>query len=63
MIRCQGPRSFNAPGSGYFACISGGGIHPAALAGFSADTSNRYTGIWQVAPALVQLEANTLDGE
>ena len=55
------PRSFTAPGPGYLAYIPGGGIYPAALADFIADTTNRYTGIWQAAPALVQLEANALD--
>jgi aromatic-L-amino-acid decarboxylase len=55
------PRSFNAPGPGYLAYIPGGGVYPAALADFIADTTNRYTGVWQAAPALVQLEANALD--
>src|SRR4051812_15795541 len=55
------PRSFNAPSPGYFAYIPGGGTYPAALADFIADTTNRYTGVWQAAPALVQLEANALD--
>src|SRR3954470_9874205 len=55
------PRSFNAPAPGYFAFIPGGGVFPAALADFIADTVNRYTGVWQAAPALVQLEANALD--
>ena len=55
------PRSFTAPGPGYLAYIPGGGIFPAALADFIADTTNRYTGVWQAAPALVQLEANALD--
>ncbi|MEP7096746.1 MAG: aminotransferase class V-fold PLP-dependent enzyme [Dokdonella sp.] len=55
------PRSFTTPGPGYFAYIPGGGIYTAALADFIADTTNRYTGIWQAAPALVQLEANALD--
>jgi aromatic-L-amino-acid decarboxylase len=55
------PRSFGTPGPGYLAYIPGGGIYPAALADFIADTANRYTGIWQAAPALVQLEANALD--
>ncbi|HET6632288.1 MAG TPA: aminotransferase class V-fold PLP-dependent enzyme [Rhodanobacteraceae bacterium] len=55
------PRSFTAPGPGYLAYIPGGGIYPAALADFIADATNRYTGIWQGAPALVQLEANVLD--
>jgi aromatic-L-amino-acid decarboxylase len=55
------PRSFTTPGPGYLAYIPGGGIYPAALADFIADTTNRYTGIWQAAPALVQLEANVLE--
>jgi aromatic-L-amino-acid/L-tryptophan decarboxylase len=55
------PRSFTAPGPGYLAYIPGGGLFTAALADFIADTTNRYTGVWQAAPALVQLEANALD--
>jgi aromatic-L-amino-acid/L-tryptophan decarboxylase len=55
------PRSFTTIGPGYLAYIPGGGLFPAALADFIASTTNRYTGIWQAAPALVQLEANTLD--
>jgi aromatic-L-amino-acid/L-tryptophan decarboxylase len=55
------PRSFTASGPGYLAYIPGGGLFPAALADFIAGTTNRYTGVWQAAPALVQLEANALD--
>ena len=55
------PRSFTTIGPGYFAFIPGGGIYPAALADFITNTTNRFTGIWQAAPALVQLEANALD--
>ncbi len=55
------PQSFNTPSPGYLAYIPGGGLFPAALADFIADTTNRYTGIWQAAPALVQLEANALE--
>jgi aromatic-L-amino-acid decarboxylase len=55
------PRSFTASGPGYLAYIPGGGLYPAALADFIANTTNRYTGVWQAAPALVQLEANALD--
>jgi aromatic-L-amino-acid decarboxylase len=58
--RCV-PPSFTTIGAGYLAYIPGGGIYPAALADFIADTTNRFTGIWQAAPALVQLEANVLD--
>lgn len=55
------PRSFNAASAGYLAYIPGGGTYPAALADFIADTVNRYTGVWQASPLLVQLEANALD--
>jgi len=55
------PRSFTTIGPGYLAYIPGGGLYPAALADFIADTTNRFTGVWQAAPALVQLEANALD--
>jgi aromatic-L-amino-acid/L-tryptophan decarboxylase len=55
------PRSFTAAGPGYLAYIPGGGLFPAALADFITAATNRYTGVWQAAPALVQLEANVLD--
>jgi aromatic-L-amino-acid decarboxylase len=55
------PRSFTAPGPGYLAYIPGGGLFPAALADLIANSTNRYTGVWQAAPALVQLEANVLE--
>jgi aromatic-L-amino-acid/L-tryptophan decarboxylase len=54
------PQSFTAPSPAYLAYIPGGGVFPAALADFIADTTNRYTGIWHAAPALVQLEANAI---
>jgi aromatic-L-amino-acid decarboxylase len=55
------PRSFTTIGPGYLAYIPGGGLYTAALADFIADTTNRFTGIWQSAPVLVQLEANALN--
>ncbi len=55
------PRSFTTSGPGYLAYIPGGGVYPAALADFIAGTTNRFTGVWQAAPALVQLEANVLE--
>lgn len=55
------PRSFTTIGPGYLAYIPGGGLYTAALADFVADTTNRFTGLWQAAPVLVQLEANALD--
>lgn len=53
-------RSYNSAGPGYMAYVPGGGIFPAALASFIADSVNRYTGVWNASPALVQLEANVL---
>lgn len=55
------PRSYTSSGPGYLAYIPGGGVFPAALADLIADGTNRYTGIWQASPALVQVEANALD--
>ncbi len=55
------PRSFNAASPGYLAYIPGGGTYPAALADFISATTNRFTGVWMAAPALVQLESNALD--
>ena len=55
------PRSFTTPSPGYLAYIPGGGLYPAAVADFISAATNRYTGVWMAAPALVQLEANVLD--
>ena len=55
------PRSFTTIGPGYLAYIPGGGLFPAALADFISNITNRFTGVWLAAPALVQLEANALD--
>ncbi len=55
------PRSFNTASPGYLAYIPAGGVFPAALADFIAGATNRFTGVWMAAPALVQLEANALD--
>ncbi len=55
------PASFTTPGPGYLAYIPGGGLFPAALADLIQATTNRYTGVWQAAPLLCQLEANALD--
>jgi aromatic-L-amino-acid decarboxylase len=55
------PRSFTTAGPGYLAYVPGGGLYPAALADLISAATNRYTGIWPAAPALVQLEANVLD--
>jgi aromatic-L-amino-acid decarboxylase len=54
------PKSYNAAGPGYLAYIPGGGLVHAAVADLLAGAINRYTGVWQAAPALVQLETNVL---
>jgi len=54
------PRSFNTAGPGYLAYIPGGGVFAAAVADLISDATNRYVGVWQAAPALVQLETNVL---
>ncbi len=55
------PRSFNTAGPGYLAYVPGGGIFPAALADLISNTTNRFVGVWQAAPALATLEARVLD--
>jgi aromatic-L-amino-acid decarboxylase len=54
------PKSFNSAGPGYLGYIPGGGLFHAALAELIAGATNRYTGVFAAAPALVQLEANVL---
>lgn len=55
------PRSFNTASPGYLAYIPSGGVFPPVLADLISGTTNRYTGLWLTAPALVQLEANALE--
>jgi aromatic-L-amino-acid decarboxylase len=54
------PKSFNAAAPGYLAYIPGGGLFASAVADLVSGAVNRYTGVWQAAPALVQLETNVL---
>jgi len=54
------PKSYGTPVPGYLAFIPGGGLFHAAVADLLASAINRYTGVWQAAPALVELEANVL---
>ena len=54
------PCTLNAPGPGYMAYIPGGGLPHAGVADLIANTINRYVGLWQGAPGLVQLEANVV---
>ena len=55
------PGTFNSAGPGYLGFVPGGGLFPCALADLIADATNRYTGVWNASPCLVQLEANVLD--
>jgi len=51
-------RTFEYAGPGYLAYIPGGGLYTAALADFLAQGVNRYVGLWQPSPAVVQIEEN-----
>src|SRR5437773_631604 len=50
--------TFEYSGPGYLAYIPGGGLFTAALAEFLAQGLNRYDGLWQPSPAVVQIEEN-----
>jgi aromatic-L-amino-acid decarboxylase len=50
--------TFEYSGPGYLAYIPGGGLFTAALGEFLAQGLNRYVGLWQPSPAMVQLEEN-----
>ncbi len=54
-------KSYNAAGPGYLAYIPGGGVYSAALAGLIASATNRYVGVTQPAPALVQIEQSVTE--
>ena len=51
-------RTFEYSGPGYLAYIPGGGLYTAALGEFIAHGVNRYVGLWQPSPAVVQIEEN-----
>lgn len=54
------PKGFGTTSPGYMAYIPGGGLYASALAAFIAAATNRYTGLFAAAPALVELETNVL---
>lgn len=54
-------KSFHTGGPGYLAFIPGGGIYWAALADYLAMTLNRFVGVWNPAPACVQIELSAID--
>ncbi len=54
------PISLNTASPGYLGYIPGGGLLHAAVADLITNATNRYVGIWQAAPGLVQLEINVV---
>ena len=50
----------NTASPGYLAYVPGGGLFHAAVADLIADSINRYTSVFESAPALAQLEANVV---
>jgi aromatic-L-amino-acid decarboxylase len=55
------PVTFNTASPGYLAYVPGGGLFHAAVADLVADATNRYVGVWQAAPGLVQIEQNVIE--
>ncbi|MEX0832598.1 MAG: aminotransferase class V-fold PLP-dependent enzyme, partial [Actinomycetota bacterium] len=53
-------KTLNTAGPGYLAYIPGGGLYTAAIAEFLAQGINRYVGLWEFAPGLVQIEVNVI---
>lgn len=54
-------KSFNTAGPGYMAYVPGGGIYSAALGDYLALAVNRYVGMWNAAPALVEIESTAIE--
>lgn len=54
------PMGLNTASPGYLAYIPGGGLPQSAVAELITNTTNRYIGIWQGAPGLVQIETNVI---
>lgn len=55
------PKSRNTASPGYLAYIPGGGLYASALGDYLALAVNRYVGVWDAAPALVQMELTAID--
>jgi aromatic-L-amino-acid decarboxylase len=51
-------RTFEFSGPGYLAYVPGGGLWTAALGELLAYGLNRFPGLWQASPAMVQIEEN-----
>ncbi|CAH9014985.1 pyridoxal phosphate-dependent decarboxylase family protein [Candidatus Nitrosacidococcus sp. I8] len=54
------PPAMNPASPGYLAYVPGGGLFSSAIAEFIAAVVNRYTGMWESAPAAVELETQAL---
>ena len=54
------PVGLNTASPGYLAYIPGGGLVHAGVADLISNVTNRFVGIWQGAPGLVQLETNVI---
>lgn len=54
------PATLNTASPGYLAYIPGGGLFHAAVADLITLSVNRYIGLFQASPGLVQLEANVI---
>jgi aromatic-L-amino-acid/L-tryptophan decarboxylase len=59
-IEVAAGKGFDPANPGFVGYIPGGGLYAAALADFIACCVNRYTGLAEPAPALVQMEASVL---
>lgn len=59
-IETAAGKGFDTANPGFVGYIPGGGLYASALADFIACAINRYTGVAQPAPALVQMEASVL---
>jgi len=60
MLDTAAAKGFDTANPGFVGYIPGGGLYAAAIGDFLACVVNRYTGVAQPAPALVQLEATVL---
>ncbi len=56
VIRC----AVNTAGGTYQAYIPGGGIFASAVGEFIAAATNRYVGVWSIAPAAVEVETSVI---
>jgi aromatic-L-amino-acid decarboxylase len=54
------PTSLNTASPGYLAYMPGGGLFQSAVADLITASVNRYVGVWQSAPGLVQIEENVI---